>query len=109
MRRALAPSAIRKHSIEIGGCETSISLEPPFWDGLRRLAQQRGVTLSDLVHAIDQQRTTNNLASAVRCAVLEFYAHAMERRERDRTQQVGQHAEEKAPMEPRRERHVEKR
>lgn len=45
-----------KHSITIEGHQTSISLEPVFWDALRRAAGEERVPLSTLVARIDEQR-----------------------------------------------------
>ena len=60
----------RKYSVRIEGHRTSISLEPVFWDWLKRAAEKRGVPLSALVAQIDTDRlqaeTTPGLASAIR-------------------------------------------
>lgn len=45
-----------KHSVEIAGHKTSISLEPLFWDLLRDAAAREGVPLNALVARIDAQR-----------------------------------------------------
>ncbi len=45
-----------KHSITIEGHQTSISLEPLFWDALRRAAQEEGIALNALVARIDEIR-----------------------------------------------------
>ena len=59
-----------KRSITIAGHETSITLEPLFWQALEGAAQDRGLPLSALVAEIDALRvqTDNppNLASALR-------------------------------------------
>ena len=59
-----------KHSVRIIGHRTSISLEPVFWDALKRAARGRGVALSALVAQIDRERletdTPPGLASAIR-------------------------------------------
>lgn len=59
-----------KHSVEIAGHKTSISLEPLFWELLRRAAEQEGVPINALVARIDAQRiaapTPPGLASAIR-------------------------------------------
>ena len=59
-----------KRSVEIAGHKTSISLEPLFWDLLRRAAVGEGVPLNALVARIDAERiaapTPPGLASAVR-------------------------------------------
>jgi len=59
-----------KRSITIAGHQTSISLEPVFWDALEAAAAARGLPLSALVAAIDHARISGaeppNLASAIR-------------------------------------------
>ncbi|WP_374295081.1 ribbon-helix-helix domain-containing protein [Sphingomonas sp.] len=59
-----------KRSITIAGHQTSISLEPIFWERLEAAAAARGLPLSALVAAIDARRITEpdppNLASALR-------------------------------------------
>lgn len=59
-----------KRSVEIAGHKTSISLEPLFWDMLRRAALREGVPINALVARIDVERiaspTPPGLAGAVR-------------------------------------------
>ncbi len=45
-----------KRSVEIAGHKTSVSLEPLFWDMLRRSAEREGVPLNALVARIDEER-----------------------------------------------------
>jgi predicted DNA-binding ribbon-helix-helix protein len=59
-----------KRSLTIAGHRTSIALEPEFWDGLETLAARRGLRLTALIEAIDAERQTPNLSSALRVAVL---------------------------------------
>ena len=66
-------SPVIKRSIVIAGHKTSISLEDAFWKGLKEIALSRGVTLSDLVAAIDSERQLGNLSSAIRLFVLDHY------------------------------------
>ncbi len=66
-------SGISKRSIVIAGHSTSVSLEPEFWDGLKAISVLRGLSLAALVADIDSKRTTANLSSALRLAVLAFY------------------------------------
>ena len=54
-------SAIVKHSISVGGHKTSVSLEPPFWDGLREIADRRSQTVSQVIADIDSRREQGNL------------------------------------------------
>jgi predicted DNA-binding ribbon-helix-helix protein len=59
-----------KRSITIAGHETSITLEPLFWQALEEAARTRGLPLSALVAEIDalriQAADPPNLASALR-------------------------------------------
>ena len=71
-RRAMK-SPVIKRSIVIAGHKTSVSLEDAFWKGLKEIALSRGVTLSDLVAAIDSERQLGNLSSAIRLFVLDHY------------------------------------
>ena len=60
---------IKKRSIAIHGHRTSISLEEPFWDLLKEIADHREVSLTSLVQTIDKKRT-GGLSSALRLFVL---------------------------------------
>ncbi len=59
-----------KRSVEIAGHKTSISLEPVFWDMLKRAATDQGVPLNALVARIDADRLKADnppgLAGAIR-------------------------------------------
>lgn len=66
-------SLVVKRSIVIGGHKTSVSLEDAFWKGLKEIASDRKLTLSDMVSAIDSERLTGNLSSAIRLFVLDHY------------------------------------
>jgi predicted DNA-binding ribbon-helix-helix protein len=64
-------SSIVKRSVIIDGHKTSVSLEAPFWDGLKDIAEQRAMPLSALLHEIDAGRDNANLSSAIRVYVFE--------------------------------------
>ena len=49
---------------------TSISLEAAFWDALKRIAHDEGITVNDLVSRVDRDRV-GNLSSALRVFVLQ--------------------------------------
>lgn len=66
-------SPVVKRSIVIAGHKTSVSLEDAFWKGLKEIADERNMTLSDLVATIDSQRRHGNLSSAIRLFVLDHY------------------------------------
>lgn len=66
-------SPVVKRSIVIAGHKTSVSLEDAFWKGLKEIADERNMTLSDLVATIDSERRHGNLSSAIRLFVLDHY------------------------------------
>jgi predicted DNA-binding ribbon-helix-helix protein len=64
---------MEKRSVSIAGHRTSIALEPQFWAALEAMAAERGHTVAALIRTIDESRTTANLSSAARLAVLAWY------------------------------------
>lgn len=64
-----------KRSVTISGHQTSISLEPLFWDMLRAASEESGQPINALVAAIDNERlasaTPSGLAGAVRIWLVE--------------------------------------
>jgi predicted DNA-binding ribbon-helix-helix protein len=66
-------SLVTKRSIVIAGHKTSVSLEDAFWKGLKEIASDRDLTLSEMVAAIDSGRPNGNLSSAIRLFVLDHY------------------------------------
>jgi predicted DNA-binding ribbon-helix-helix protein len=66
-------SLVIKRSILLAGRKSSVSLEDEFWNTLKKIANDRHVTLSELVSDIDAQRQHGNLSSALRLFVLEYY------------------------------------
>jgi predicted DNA-binding ribbon-helix-helix protein len=66
---------LRKRSVVIAGHRTSLSLEQPFWDALKDIAGDRGVSLARLLAEIDASRQ-GNLSSAARLFVLDSLRRA---------------------------------
>jgi predicted DNA-binding ribbon-helix-helix protein len=62
--------AVVKRSVSIAGHRTSVSLEAPFWDALRRIADTRARSVQSLIGEIDAGRDGQNLSSAIRVFVL---------------------------------------
>ena len=62
-----------KRSFNIAGHRTSISLEAPFWEALKDLAEAQSIPLAHLVARVDQKRGATNLSSAVRIYILMQY------------------------------------
>jgi predicted DNA-binding ribbon-helix-helix protein len=60
-----------KRSLTIRGHKTSISLEQPFWDVLKQIAQERSLSMAALVTGIDTGRGENNLSSTLRVYALQ--------------------------------------
>lgn len=64
-----------KRSVTIAGHETSISLEPVFWEALKVAAESRSLPLNALIAQIDAGRIEAddppNLASAIRVWLME--------------------------------------
>ena len=71
-----------KRSVTVAGHRTSLSLEPEFWEALKRIAQHEGRTVSGLIGEIDAARGRRNLSSAMRVFVLEHTLIAAQNRSR---------------------------
>jgi predicted DNA-binding ribbon-helix-helix protein len=65
-------ASLRKRSVTIAGHSTSLSLEEEFWNELRKVAAQRGVSLNALVASVDEGRA-GNLSSTLRVFVLDCF------------------------------------
>jgi predicted DNA-binding ribbon-helix-helix protein len=66
-------SPVVKRSIVVAGHKTSVAIEHAFWQALKDIAVDRGMTLSDLVSGIDADRRHGNLSSAIRVFVLDHF------------------------------------
>lgn len=66
-------SFVVKRSIAVDGHKTSVTLEEAFWNGLKEIASDRRLSMSDLVSVIDSGRLNANLSSAIRLFVLDHY------------------------------------
>ncbi len=64
-----------KRSVTISGHQTSISLEPLFWDMLKTASEETGLAVNALVAVIDNERlaspTPSGLAGAIRIWLVE--------------------------------------
>jgi predicted DNA-binding ribbon-helix-helix protein len=85
-------SQVVKRSIVLAGHKTSISLEEPFWKGLKDIAWRRHQTLSELIGSIDAERKFGNLSSAVRLFVLNDF------QERSTSERVAQSSDQLANL-----------
>ena len=79
---ASAAQKPRKRSVSIAGHRTSISLEEPFWQGLRRLAEDKSVSIASLIAAIDTVRGEASLSSAIRLFVFDHLSKPREDKRR---------------------------
>ena len=61
--------SVDKHSVMIAEHRTSISLEPEFWNVLKKIAAKRKTTPAELITRIDANRT-GGLSSALRVFIL---------------------------------------
>ena len=73
VERRTTNSRIVKRSIIRNGHKSSVSLEDQFWECLREIAKSKMLTMSKLVEEIDHHRNGENLSSAIRVFVLEYY------------------------------------
>lgn len=73
----MTTSSIHKRSVTLDRHRTSVSLEAPFWDALKQIANERQISLNTLIEDIDHERTdvTMNLSAALRVYVLRYYQH----------------------------------
>jgi predicted DNA-binding ribbon-helix-helix protein len=69
---------LQKRSLTIAGHRTSLALEPEFWDGLEAMAAAGDLALPQLIQQIDETRSSSNLSSEVRLAVLRWYRQQAE-------------------------------
>lgn len=68
-----------KRSIKVHDRKTSISMEQEFWDALREIAAERGMTATKLIAEVEAQRAGANLSSHLRVYVLTYYRAAARR------------------------------
>jgi predicted DNA-binding ribbon-helix-helix protein len=66
-------SPIIKRSIMIASHRTSISLEEPFWRGLKDIAAKHETSVQNVVASVHGGRHRGNLSSSLRQFVLEYY------------------------------------
>jgi predicted DNA-binding ribbon-helix-helix protein len=59
-------SGSTKRLLVVRGQETRVRLEDALWNELRAMADERNVSLSELLNSIDIKRKRSNLSSAIR-------------------------------------------
>lgn len=68
---------IQKRSLTLRGHRTSVSLEDEFWDALKSIAVDKGMSTNALACHIDSERDfSSGLASSIRVFVLNHYRKA---------------------------------
>jgi predicted DNA-binding ribbon-helix-helix protein len=77
---ALDGLRLAKRSVSIAGHRTSLSLEDAFWDELREIARERGLSLAKLIETVDAERTGADLSSANLSSALRVFALRARRR-----------------------------
>ncbi|MFQ3348655.1 MAG: putative DNA-binding ribbon-helix-helix protein [Paracoccaceae bacterium] len=64
----------QKHSLNLRGHQTSVSLEPQFWKAFRDIATEKNQAVNALASEIDEARGPDaGLASAIRLFVLDHF------------------------------------
>lgn len=65
---------MKKRSVSIAGHATSITLEDAFWSALKKIADEKGMSIPMLIGEIDEERMEQpsppNLSSAIRLYIL---------------------------------------
>jgi len=87
-----------KRSVEIAGHKTSISLEPLFWDLLRRASAEQGLPLNALVARIDAERIEARAATGLAGAVRLWLVARLCEREHDARERGRAERDEDAPL-----------
>jgi predicted DNA-binding ribbon-helix-helix protein len=68
--RPKVESLVAKRSVFIGYRKTSITLERPFWEAVKEIAANEGISFHHLITRIDEDRQHANLWSTIRLFVL---------------------------------------
>ena len=63
---------LKKSVVIAGRHNTSVSLEPDFWDEIVAIAKAEKISVNALITKIDAERSNENLSSAIRVFVLNY-------------------------------------
>ena len=69
------PKNIIKRTVVISGHETSVSLEPEFWEVLGEIAGAKNISVAAFIRQVDEYRAQSerdNLSSAIRIFILKY-------------------------------------
>jgi predicted DNA-binding ribbon-helix-helix protein len=75
--------AVRKRSLALFGRKTSVSLEDPFWEALKEVAEARRTNRNALINAVAKDHQ-GNLSSALRVLAVEHFRAATRTKRRVR-------------------------
>jgi len=65
---------MKHRRIDIFGHQTSLALEPEYWDWMKEIMAKTGASLRDVVEAIAATKNPHrSLASEIRCAVAAYF------------------------------------
>jgi predicted DNA-binding ribbon-helix-helix protein len=78
--RALRKSAIVRRYVNISGRNVSVSIEDPFWNALKEIADIRDTRRAALISTVKSEHRHGSLSSALRLFVLDHYRALAERR-----------------------------
>jgi predicted DNA-binding ribbon-helix-helix protein len=70
-------SRVVRRSVIVSGQKLTFNLEEAFWKGLKEMAAWRDMSLADLIATIDNESNSDDLPSAIRLFVLNFYRHQL--------------------------------
>lgn len=73
----LDDARLEKHSVTIAGHRTSISLEVCFWRHLRTIADERSLSVNELIRQLDEARA-GSLSGAIRAFVFQALEQKVE-------------------------------
>lgn len=62
-----------KRSVIVGELKTSVCVEEPFWQGLREMARDKGMTIQELLLEISQKNEGVGLTPAIRLTVFNYF------------------------------------
>ena len=75
MKTRLGTAIYWKRSTLVDGHKTSVTLEDEFWTALKEIAATQNVGTPKLISTIDSQGQNNNLSSAIRVYVFNYFKH----------------------------------
>ena len=62
---------MHKISVSLSGHQTSVSIEPEFFDVLQKIAKERNISIASIIKSIDENRNPDsNLSSETRIWIL---------------------------------------